>query len=57
MNFRRLLCLFNRHTPNRNRTKWSGHFYVSTCTACGEPIHRIGKQKWRKAKPELSRKM
>ncbi|WP_164852635.1 hypothetical protein [Novosphingobium umbonatum] len=57
MNLRRFLCLFNRHRPNRNRTKWNGHFYTSKCEACGQPVYRLGKQKWRKDNQEAPGKV
>lgn len=41
------LCIFNRHTPVRNRTKWDGLHYISTCHFCGKPIRRLDKKRWK----------
>ena len=40
------LCFFNRHTPVRNRTKWDGLHFISTCQFCGKPIRRRDKKRW-----------
>ena len=42
----RLLCLFNRHQPDRNRVKWDGLDYLATCRSCGKPIRRIRHKLW-----------
>ena len=44
--FNRLLCLFNRHRPDRNRVKWDGKDYIATCRSCGRPIRRIRHKQW-----------
>ena len=47
MTFRLPLCLFNRHAPNRNRVKWDGLHFVSTCRYCSKPVRRLDKGRWR----------
>lgn len=42
------LCWFNRHTPIRDRAKWDGTHFVSTCRFCGSGIRRRSAGRWLK---------
>jgi hypothetical protein len=44
---KRILCLFDKHSPKRAETEWDGLNYVGTCRHCGHRIRRIAKGKWR----------
>ena len=56
MRLRLPLCWFNRHVPNRNRAKWDGLHFISTCRFCGARIRRREHGHWEKdwmdAKPD-----
>lgn len=45
--FGRLLCLFNRHRPRRERILWDGLAYVSHCRRCERAIRRRTRGGWR----------
>jgi hypothetical protein len=40
------LCLFNRHSPRRNRVKWDGLHFVGPCRFCDKPVRRLDKGRW-----------
>ncbi|MDX3911025.1 MAG: hypothetical protein QHC67_14570 [Sphingobium sp.] len=42
-----ILCLLNRHKPDRHKAKWDGVHYVAGCTACGRKIYRRKAKRWR----------
>lgn len=46
----RLLCLFNRHRPLRDKIEWNGMTYIGTCKYCGAEIQRLDKGGWRRRK-------
>ena len=46
--FQSFACLLNQHKPIRRDVTWDGRTYVGLCKGCGAPIHRIGRQRWRK---------
>ena len=48
MRIRLPLCLFNRHAPVRNRAKWDGLSFVSTCKWCDTRIRRNPDGRWMK---------
>ncbi|WP_144039887.1 hypothetical protein [Novosphingobium sp. TH158] len=41
-------CWLNRHTPTRDRARWDGTHFISTCRNCGKPIRRVTSKVWRK---------
>ncbi|WP_225009687.1 MULTISPECIES: hypothetical protein [Novosphingobium] len=43
----RLLCVFNRHRPRRERISWDGLAYVSRCRHCNDAIRRRPRGGWR----------
>jgi hypothetical protein len=47
MLFGRVLCLFNRHRPQRRNVVWDGFHYTSDCTHCGKPVFRRSGGGWR----------
>jgi hypothetical protein len=42
-----ILCLFNRHRPDRHKAHWDGTHYVAACTACGRQVYRRKSKTWR----------
>lgn len=42
-----ILCLINRHKPDRNKARWDGFHYVGACTACGREVYRLKSKTWR----------
>lgn len=42
-----LLCLFNRHEPDRSAAQWDGTHYVSHCLCCGKHVRRKARGEWR----------
>ncbi|WP_226018581.1 hypothetical protein [Novosphingobium sp. FKTRR1] len=46
MVFYRVLCMFNRHRPDRDRVRWTGLNYVADCKVCHQRIRRISKGRW-----------
>ena len=40
------LCLFNRHVPRRNRARWDGLSFISTCRWCNARIRRDPDGRW-----------
>ena len=53
--FGRILCLFNRHRPKRDRISWDGLAYVSHCRHCGATIRRRPRGGWRLEEAERAR--
>ncbi|MCW1382009.1 hypothetical protein OLX02_04165 [Novosphingobium sp. KCTC 2891] len=45
--FGRLLCLFNRHRPRRDRIEWDGFNYISDCRHCEATVRRQPRGGWR----------
>lgn len=43
----RLLCMFNRHRPRRDRIQWDGLNYIAACRHCAGPIRRQTRGGWR----------
>jgi hypothetical protein len=43
-----LLCLFNKHSPKRETTRWDGLNYVGTCRHCGRKIRRKSRSNWKR---------
>jgi hypothetical protein len=43
----RLLCLFNRHNPDRRAVQWDGRGYVGTCQHCGTSVRRLRHNRWK----------
>lgn len=50
MQLRRLLCVFNRHRPIRDKIEWNGLNYSGFCKYCGSDIMRLDKGGWRSHK-------
>lgn len=48
MRLRLPLCWFNRHVPRRNRAKWDGAHFTSTCRYCNADIRRREQGRWEK---------
>ena len=48
MRLRLPLCLINRHAPRRNRARWDGLSFVSTCSWCDTRIRRDRDGRWMK---------
>jgi len=42
-----ILCVFNRHRPDRNKVEWDGLHYVGHCGRCGREIYRRKSKSWR----------
>jgi hypothetical protein len=42
-----VLCVFNRHEPDRDKAVWDGLHYVARCRACGREIYRLKSKTWR----------
>lgn len=53
MMFGRVLCLFNRHRPRRDKVTWDGFNYHSECAHCGKRIYRRQGGGWRAVRPLL----
>jgi hypothetical protein len=47
MDPRSILCLFNRHDPDRQKARWEGLHYVGKCRHCGRDIYRRKAKTWR----------
>jgi hypothetical protein len=43
----KILCVFNRHEPDRHKAVWDGLHYVARCRACGREIYRVKSKSWR----------
>ena len=57
MIFGRVLCLFNRHRPQRDKVAWDGGNYNSQCVDCGKRIYRRQGGGWRATRaPALDEK-
>ncbi|WP_225205130.1 hypothetical protein [Novosphingobium huizhouense] len=44
----RVMCLFDRHRPKRERISWDGLGYVSHCRHCSATIRRKPRGGWRR---------
>ena len=42
------LCPFNRHAPQRDRAKWDGLNFVSSCRFCKARIRRLSQGHWKR---------
>ncbi len=42
----RLLCLLDRHNPDRNRVRWDGFSYSGHCVRCEATIRRLRQRRW-----------
>ncbi|VWX53467.1 conserved hypothetical protein [Novosphingobium sp. 9U] len=47
MVLKRILCLFNKHTPKRSTTQWDGVNYVGDCRHCRRRIRRFSRGNWK----------
>jgi hypothetical protein len=39
---------FNRHVPRRDRAKWDGLNFVSSCRFCKASIRRLEQGRWKR---------
>ncbi|KUR71970.1 hypothetical protein AQZ52_07965 [Novosphingobium fuchskuhlense] len=44
--FKRLRCLFGRHSPARRLVQYEGHLKVGPCRHCGRPLEKGAEGKW-----------
>ena len=44
----RLRCLFNSHSPIRDRVHTVGPTFTGTCKVCGTDIYRASHRDWRR---------